>query len=265
MELWEAILLGILQGLTEFLPVSSTAHVTIAGHALGLIDAAAPEKWTAFLAVIQLGTLAAVTWYFRRDLLGILRGDKEARRLGLLVLLATIPIGLVGLLLRDVIEGPLTKDLRVIATTLIALGLLLGAADRWGRRERHTTQLTWRDALVVGTAQVLSLIPGASRAGTTMTGGLFAGLTREAAARFSFLMSIPAIAASGLFQLPDAVRAGTDDITALCVATIAAGVSGYLAVAWMLRYLKTRSTALFVVYRVGLGAAILGGVAAGWV
>lgn len=265
MDLWEAVLLGILQGLTEFLPVSSTAHVTIAGHALGLIDSAHPERWTAFLAVIQLGTLAAVVWYFRRDLLAMLRGDHEARRIGWLVVLATIPIGIVGLLTRDIIEGPLTKDLRIIAFTLIALGLLMGAADRWGRSERDMTAIGWRQALIVGAAQVLSLIPGASRAGSTITGGLFAGLTREAAARFSFLMSIPAIAAAGVFQLPAAVRVGTDDIIALIVATLAAAVSGYLAVAWMLRYLRTRSTAVFVVYRVALGAGIVGALAAGWI
>lgn len=263
MELWEAVLLGVLQGATEFLPISSTAHLTIAGRALGLIDDADPARWTAFLAVVQLGTLAAVVWYFRRDLWAMARGDRDARRLMWLVALATVPIGVAGLLLKDVIEGPLTKDLRVIASALIALGLLLGAADRWGRRERAMGAIGWKDALVVGAAQVLSLIPGASRAGTTIAGGLFAGLTREAAARFSFLMSIPAIAASGLFELPAAARAGTDDITALVVATLAAAVSGYLAVAWMLRYLRTRSTAVFVAYRVVLGVALLAAVASG--
>ncbi|HET6403051.1 MAG TPA: undecaprenyl-diphosphatase UppP [Candidatus Thermoplasmatota archaeon] len=265
MQVWEAILLGILQGLTEFLPVSSTAHLTIAGRAMGLIDDQRPEAWTAFLAVVQLGTLGAVLWYFRSDLAGMARGDPESRRLGWLVVLGTIPIGIVGFALRDIIEGPLTKDLRVIGVTLIALGLLLGLADRAGRRERPLRALTWKDALLVGAAQVLSLIPGASRAGTTLTGGLFAGLTREAAARFSFLLSIPAIAASGLFELPAALELPREDVAALVVATATAAVFGYLAIAWMLRYLRTQSAAVFVWYRVALGAGVLGAVAAGWV
>lgn len=264
MELWEAVLLGILQGLTEFLPVSSTAHLTIAGRALGLIDDAHPEEWTAFLAVVQLGTLLAVIWYFRRDLWAMARGDPQARKLAWLVLLGTIPIAIVGLLLRDIIEGPLTKDLRIIAAALIGLGLLMGAADRWGRRERPITTLTWRDALIVGTAQVLSLIPGSSRSGTTLTGGLLAGLDREAAARYSFLLSIPAIAASGLLELPTAIRAGTDDLGALLIATAVAALAGYAAVAWMLRYLRTRSTNVFVAYRIALGAGVVGVLAGGW-
>lgn len=264
MNVLEAIFLGILQGLTEFLPVSSTAHLTIAGRALGLVDDADPARWTAFLAVVQLGTLAAVIWYFRRDLIGFARGDPAARRLGWLVLLGTIPIGIVGLLLRDIIEGPLTKDLRIIGATLILLGLLLGAADRYGPRQRGIDTLGWRDALLIGSAQVLSLIPGASRAGTTLTGGLYAGLTREAAARYSFLLSIPAIAASGLLELPAALNVERADITALLIATIAAAASGYLAIAWMLRYLRTQSTSVFVAYRVVLGAGVLAAVGAGW-
>lgn len=263
-DLLEALFLGLLQGLTEFLPISSTAHLTLAGRALGLIDDTAPERWTAFLAVVQLGTLAAVASYFRADLAKMARGDPDARRLAGLILLGTIPIGLVGFALRDVIEGPLTKDLRLIAATLILLGLLLGLSDRLGRRERPIHAITWRDALAIGTAQTLSLIPGSSRSGTTLMGGLLAGLTREAAARYSFLLSIPAIAASGLFELPTALRAPADDITALLVATIAAALSGYLAIAFMLRYLRSRSTALFVAYRVLLGAGVLGAVGAGW-
>lgn len=262
-NLLEALILGLLQGITEFLPISSTAHVTIAGHAFGLIDDAHPARWTAFLAVIQMGTLAAVLWYFRADLVAILRGDKAARRLGLLVILGTIPIAIVGLALRDVIEGPLTKDLRLIGATLILLGLLLGLADRLGQRQRPIETTTWRDALIIGAAQTLSLIPGASRSGTTLTGGLFTGLTRDAAARFSFLLSIPAIAASGLLELPSALTVGRDDVAALIVATLAAAVSGYLAIAFMLRHLRTRSTAVFVIYRVALGALVIAAALAG--
>ena len=263
MEIWEALLLGVLQGLTEFLPISSTAHVTIAGRMLGLLDDAAPERWTAFLAVIQLGTLLAVIAYFRHDLAQMARGDREARRIGALVLLATVPIGIVGLALRDIIEGPLTKDLRVIAGALIVFGLLLGAADRFGKRARAEREIGWRDALVVGGAQVLSLFPGASRSGMTLAGGLFAGLTREAAAKFSFLLSIPAIAASGLFELRDALDVPATEIGALALATIAAAISGYAAIGFLLRFLRTRSTAIFVGYRVALGAAILVAIAMG--
>lgn len=263
MEPWQAIVLGLVQGLTEFLPVSSTAHLTIAGRAFGLIDDARPQEWTAFLAVVQLGTLAAVVGYFWRDLVDMARGmltrdgPRDARRLGWLVVLGTVPIGVVGLLLRDVIEGPLTKDLRVIGAALIGLALLLALADWMGKRERDAASLTWRDALVVGVAQVFSLVPGASRSGTTLTGGLFAGLTRETAARFSFLLSVPAIAASGLLELPHALDAASRDVGALALATVAAAVSGYLAIAFMLRFLRTRSTAVFVVYRIGLGVVLL--------
>lgn len=263
MDPWQAIVLGLLQGLTEFLPVSSTAHLTIAARAFGLIDDAHPERWTAFLAVVQLGTLAAVVGYFWRDVTEMARGmltpsgPREARRLGWLVVLGTIPIGVVGLLLRDVIEGPLTKDLRVIGGALIGLAVLLALADWLGSRARDAGSLTWRDALVVGGAQVLSLVPGASRSGTTLTGGLFAGLTRETAARFSFLLSIPAIAASGILQLPSALDVAPEDLGALVIATVAAAVSGYVAIAFMLRWLRTRSTAVFVVYRIGLGAILL--------
>lgn len=265
MNLLEALLLGLLQGLTEFLPVSSTAHLTIAARAMGLIDDAHPEQWTAFLAVVQLGTLVAVLWYFRSDLAAIVRGDREMQRLAGLVILGTIPIGIVGFLLRDIIEGPLTKDLRVIAVALIALGLLMGLADLFGKRARNERSLRWWDALGIGLFQTLSLIPGASRSGTTLTGGLAAGLNRAAAARFSFLLSIPAIAASGLFELPKALAMPPSDIAATLVATLAAAVSGYLAIAFMLRYLRTQSTAAFVAYRVLLGAAVLAGLAYGWV
>lgn len=263
MDLWQAILLGLLQGLTEFLPISSTAHVTLAGKALGLVDDAQPERWTAFLAVVQLGTLVAVVSYFWRDLVAIARGmltpggPREPRRLGWLLVLGTIPIGIVGLLLRDVIEGPITKDLRVIGGALIGLALLLAFADRIGRRAREVEEMGWRDALLVGAAQVIALVPGASRSGTTLMGGLLVGLTRESAARFSFLLSVPAIAASGVFELPAALALGSEDVIALTVATLVAAASGYLAIGFMLRYLRTRTTDAFVAYRLLLGGAVL--------
>ena len=271
-------MLGILQGLSEFLPISSTAHVTLGGALLGSVAELGDARWTAFLAVVQLGTLFAVVAYFWRDLLAIARGflrvglrsaatdedDRRAWRLGWLLVLGTIPIGLVGLLLEDIIEGPFTKDLRVIAATLIGMGLVLAIADARGRRVRAMESVGWKDALAVGGFQVLSLIPGASRSGTTLTAGLFLGLTREAAARFSFLLSIPAIAASGLYQLPTALAAGSGDLAPIVVATLAAAASGYAAIWALMRFLKTHSTAVFVVYRVVLGVAILGALAAGW-
>lgn len=277
MSILEAILLGVLQGLTEFLPVSSTAHLTLAGRALGLIDDGDPAAWTAFLAVVQLGTLVAVVAYFWRDLAAIARGfalvlargraaPPDARaswRLGWLLALGTIPIALVGLLLRDVIEGPLTKDLRVIAAALIGLALLLAVADRVGAKRRGVESLGARDALVVGALQVLSLVPGASRSGTTLTGGFFSGLTREAAARFSFLLSIPAIAASGLLEMPLAIERAASQPGPLVVATLAAGVSGYAAIWWLLRFLQRHDARVFVAYRVALGVAILALVAWG--
>lgn len=268
-DAWEAIVLGVLQGLSEFLPVSSTAHLTLAGTILGAVDAMGPQAWTAFLAVVQLGTLAAVLAYFAPDLAAMTRAtirvparratpeDRDAWRLLWLLALGTLPIAIVGLALEDVIEGPLTKDLRIIGAALILLGLLLGAADRYGKRELDIKSIGWRDALLVGACQVMSLVPGASRSGTTLTGGLFAGLTREAAARYSFLLSIPAIAASGLYELPTALEAATDDLTALLLATTAAALSGYLAIAGLLRWLRTRSTAAFVAYRVVLGAGVV--------
>lgn len=259
--------MGIVQGLSEFLPISSTAHMTLAARAMGLEDAADPQGWTAFIAVVQLGTLIAVLAYFWRDLARMAvavirpRTDPEGARLAWLIALGTVPIAVVGLALRDIIEGPLTKDLRVIAASLVAFGALLFLAERAGRRARGLSTLTWRDALVVGGMQVFSLVPGASRSGTTLTGGLFAGLDREAAARFSFLLSIPAIAASGMLQLPTALEAPQGAGT-LLAATLAAAASGYAAIWWLVRFLRTRTTMLFVVYRVALGALVLGLVAA---
>jgi undecaprenyl-diphosphatase len=259
----EAIILGIVQGLSEFLPISSTAHLTIAGRMVGAIDDSRPHEWTAFIAVTQLGTLVAVLAYFRDDLLRMAKavvtpgGDRAARKLAWLVVLGSLPIGLAGLLLRDVIEGPLTKDLRVIAATLILLAIVLAVADRVGKRERGIDQLDTRTALAVGGFQVLSLIPGASRAGTTLTGALFAGLDRESAARFSFLLSIPAIGASGLLELPLVAGATTFGLPALVLAVVAAAISGYASIWFLLRYLQTRDLTVFVVYRIVLGIAIL--------
>lgn len=271
MNLFYAVLLGIIQGLTEFLPISSTAHLTIAGKVFGLIDPVKPEDWTAFIAVMQLGTVAAVIIYFFRDLMAMLRAVvSDARpetgtirwspdsRLAGQIAVGTIPVVILGLVLKKVIEGNLTKSLTVIGCSLVVLAMILFWAEKVGRRNRDLSGTTWKDAFLVGLAQACALIPGSSRSGTTITAGLFLGLTREAAARFSFLLSIPAVVASGLFEFFSARRhldgAG---LPALALSTIVAGVVGYAAIALLLRYLKTHSTMVFVVYRVALGLLLL--------
>jgi undecaprenyl-diphosphatase len=263
-SLFEAIVLGIAQGLTEFLPVSSTAHLRVIPAFAGWEDPGA-----AFTAVSQLGTMAAVVIYFREDLVRIagtwlrslrdpsLRSSLDAR-LGWYILLATVPIGIFGLAFKDQIETG-ARDLYLIGTTLILLGLLLLVAERVGRRTRKTEDITTRDGVFVGFAQALALVPGVSRSGATITAGLFLGLDRAAAARFSFLLSIPAVVLSGALEF-GTILSGEDDGTglgALAVATLLAFASGYAAIAGLLRFLTTHSTAVFVVYRVALGAAVL--------
>ena len=216
MSLLQAILLGIIQGLTEFIPVSSTAHLVIAGRVMKL--ALTPEQLTASIAVIQLGTLIAVLIYFAGDIwnitrafihdhLALLMGKRapdtgggrlsHEARLGWLVIIGSIPVAVVGLLFKKQIEGTFTKNLWVIATMMIVVALFLTIAEFVGRQRRQMQELGVKDALAVGFAQVLALIPGSSRSGSTIMAGLFAGETRETAARFSFLLSIPAVAASG--------------------------------------------------------------------
>lgn len=278
MSILEAVLLGLIQGLTEFLPISSTAHLTLAGHLMGLIDTMGNHRWTAFVAVIQLGTLAAVLAYFRKDIISITRAfvtenlrrlpfrqQSVASRNGWYIIVGTLPIVVIGLSLQKVIEGGITKDLMVIGSALVALGLLLEVAERVARFNRPVESVTMRDALIIGFAQACALVPGASRSGTTITAGLFRGLTREGAARFSFLLSIPAVASSGLLEFvktaPDLDRSAA---VALVVATVVSGLVGYWSIAFLLRYLRTRSTRLFVVYRVILGGGILIGIAMGY-
>ncbi len=275
MALWQALVLGLIEGFTEFIPISSTGHLTIAGRLMHLIDNQNPESWTAFVAVLQLGTLAALLTYFGRDIFGISRSfvvanaarvrgqtvqpdDRHKAFLGWLVILGSIPVAVVGLALRNVIEGEATKDLRIIAGAVIGMALLLLIAERVATRRRDMQSLKWSDAIIVGIAQCISLIPGSSRSGTTITAGLFAGLTRDAAARFSFLLCIPAILASGLLQLPKALNNVDIPVGTLLLAVVVAGVSGYFAIAFLLRFLQTRSTHLFIVYRLALGLTIIG-------
>jgi undecaprenyl-diphosphatase len=261
----EAIILGIVQGLTEFLPISSTAHVRIVSAFLGWDDPGA-----AFTAVIQLGTMAAEVIYFRHDLLRIGRAWTESlwrkdlrrtldARMGWYLIFATIPIGVLGLVFKDDIETT-ARSLKLIGTTLILLGLVLLVADRVGKRERGMGSLSLRDGVVMGSAQALALIPGVSRSGATITAGLFLGLERAAAARFSFLLSIPAVVLSGLFELKGIVsgdEAPGVGAGALVAATLLAFVTGYVTIAFLLRYLATHTMRVFVAYRVGLGAIVL--------
>jgi undecaprenyl-diphosphatase len=281
MTILQAIILGIVQGLTEFIPVSSTAHLIFAARAVelysGLDKTLQAEQTTATIAVIQLGTLLAVLVYFSRDIINILRafitdhaallrgqtrgdGPKLSHDawLGWLVIIGSLPVGVVGLLFKKQIEGTFTKNLFVIATMMIVVAVLLMIAEFVGKRNRGMMHLGVKDALAVGSAQVLALIPGSSRSGSTIMAGLFAGETRETAARFSFLLSIPAVAASGLLELKEAVtKLPHGSYGALTVATIVSGIVGYASIWFLLRFLRTHSTGVFIVYRVIVGGALL--------
>ena len=281
MSILQAIILGIVQGLTEFIPVSSTAHLVFAARVVNLYGGVdktlQAEQTTATIAVIQLGTLLAVLIYFSRDIVNItrafisdhlawLRGRTEPGKrklshdawLGWLVIIGSIPVVIVGLTFKKTIEGPFTKNLWVIATMMIVVGLLLTIAELVGKRVHGMTQLGIKDALAVGGAQVLALIPGSSRSGSTIMGGLFAGQTRETAARFSFLLSIPAIFGSGLLELREAIeKLPAGSYGALIVATVVSGIVGYASIWFLLRFLRTHSTGVFIVYRVIVGGAIL--------
>ena len=276
MTLLQAILLGIVQGLTEFIPISSTAHLVLASRVLGL--ALNPEQLTASIAVIQLGTLIAVFIYFSgdiwnislafvRDHLGLLTGGKNGSArprlsheawLGWLVIIGSLPVAIVGLLFKKQIEGTFTKNLWVIATMMVVIALLLALAEAVGKRQREMKDLGIKDALAVGFAQCLALIPGSSRSGSTIMGGLFAGETRDTAARFSFLLSIPAIAASGLLEMKEALHKLPDgSLGPLAIGTVVSGIIGYLSIWFLLRFLRTHTTGVFIGYRLVVGGAIL--------
>jgi undecaprenyl-diphosphatase len=260
-SLIEEIVLGITQGLTEFLPISSTAHLRIVPAFFGWEDPGA-----AFTAVVQLGTMAAVLLYFRGELWKIARtwlaslrdpsrrGELEAR-LGWYLVIGTVPIAIFGFIFRDQIETG-ARDLYLIGTALIVLGLLLLLAERVGSHERKFEEIRTRDGVIIGLAQALALVPGVSRSGATITAGLFEGLDRPSAARFSFLLSVPAVVLSGLFEMRH-VGEGDGSIGGLVVATILAFITGYLSIAFLLRWLATHSTAIFVAYRVILGTVVI--------
>jgi undecaprenyl-diphosphatase len=259
---FEAIVLGLVQGLTEFIPVSSTAHVRIVS---ALADWKDPGS--AFTAVTQLGTELAVLIYFRKDIWRIivtwcrslvqpeLRGNLDAR-MGWYVIVGTIPIGIFGLAFKDQITSG-ARDLRLIAAAMIIVGLVLLVADRIGARTREVKDLTVRDGAIYGIAQACALLPGVSRSGATISAGLFMNYTREAATRYSFLLAVPAVLVSGLFE---ALKIGDDKTSTwgpTILATAIAFVVGYLTIAWLLRYVASNSFLPFVIYRVVLGATLI--------
>jgi undecaprenyl-diphosphatase len=267
----EAVVLGVVQGLTEFLPISSSAHLRLVGEVFGWDDPGA-----AFTAITQIGTEAAVLLYFRKDiwrivvawlgsLAGRRKGDTDAR-MGWLIIVGSIPIVVLGLLFQDDIETTL-RDLRIVAVALIAFSLILFWADRVGAKKRELGDLTVPHGIAFGFAQAMALIPGVSRSGGTITAGLFLGYSRSAAARYSFLLAVPAVLGSGFFQAYEAL---TGDVAGQGVswgptilATVIAFGVGLTVIAWLLRYLDRGSFTPFVVYRIALGLLVLALVGAG--
>lgn len=272
MNFIEAIVLGIIQGLTEFLPISSTGHLTLAGKFMNLISDKNPEHWTSFMAVIQLGTMLAILIYFWKDLWNILteflRDNLQKRvkyseqstnaKLGWLIILGSIPIVVIGLLFKDAIEGTFTKNLYVIGGSLIVLAIILAIAEKTAKFKKDIKDITIFDSIMIGIAQAFALIPGSSRSGTTITGGLFFGLKRDVAARFSFLLSVPAVLGSGLLELYQSLKfIDVNLVTNMIVATFFAAVSGYFAIDFLLKFLKKNTTFVFIYYRIILGLTIL--------
>ncbi|MCG8342204.1 MAG: undecaprenyl-diphosphatase UppP [Chlorobiales bacterium] len=280
MSLFEAIVLGIVQGLTEFLPISSTAHLRIVPALAGWQDPGA-----AFSAIVQIGTLAAVLAYFHRDIIdiskafinGIRKGkpfETQDSKMAWMIAAGTVPIVVFGLLFKTEIETSL-RSLYWISAALIVLALMLTLAE-WLMKQRSKKglptksmqQIGWKEALLIGLLQSIALIPGSSRSGVTITGGLFLNLSRETAARFSFLLSLPAVFAAGIYQLyetRDVLMASSSELVNLIAATFFAGVIGYLSIAFLISYLKKHTTSLFILYRIALGVGILGLIAAGYV
>lgn len=261
-----SILLGLIQGLTEFLPISSTAHIRIIPAFLYM-----PDPGAAYTAVIQLGSLVALLYYFRRDLtafaLAGLRAVDSYRKgeplshealMPVYLIIGTIPVSVSGLLLKDFIKGPF-RSLYVIAGSLILFAIFLLIADRAGKKDRQIKDMNWKDAVWIGIGQAFALIPGASRSGTTLTAGLMLGFDRASAMRYSFLLSIPAIALSGFYELiRDFAELKQQGLASLFTGTVVSVVSSYVVVAGLLRFLKTHTAMIFVVYRVALGLFILG-------
>ena len=268
----QVVVLSLVQGLTEFLPVSSSAHLAIVSRVFFDGDAGA-----SFTAVSQLGTEAAVVVYFARDIARIVKAwfsglfvrahrDNVDYRLGWYVIIGTIPIGVLGFVFKDVIRSQ-ARNLWVIATAMLVFSAVIAVAEYYGRQNRHVGQLTWRDGLIVGIAQCLALVPGVSRSGATISAGLFLGLDRSLAARFGFLLAIPAVLASGLFSLPDAFHPVSEGMSAtgaqLVVSVVIAFGVGLAAVAWLLRFLTHHAMYWFVGYRVVLALVVMALLATG--
>jgi undecaprenyl-diphosphatase len=268
----QVVVLSIVQGLTEFLPISSSGHLAIVSRVFFSGDAGA-----SFTAVSQLGTEAAVLVYFGRDIIRILKAwfngllvranrDNVDYRLGWYVIIGSIPIGVLGFLFKDVIRTEV-RNLWVVATAMLVFSAVIAAAEYFGRQDRHVDQLTWKDGLFVGVAQCLALIPGVSRSGATISAGLIRGLDRPLAARFGFLLAIPAVFASGLFSLPDAFHPVSEGMSAtaaqLAVSVVITFVIGYAAVSWLLRFLTNHAMYWFVGYRVVLALTVMALLATG--
>lgn len=259
---FEALVLGLVQGLTEFLPISSTAHISIVGQFFG-----GDDPGSAFTAITQLGTETAVLIYFRKDIARIVRAwclalvgklprnDPDAR-MGWLVIIGSVPIVVLGLVLQDAIDSTF-RNLWLTVAMLAGFALVIGFVDSRARNERTLDQLTWKHGVLYGLAQAMALVPGVSRSGGTIAAGLAMGYTREAAARYSFLLAIPAVLGSGLYKLADVA----DDPVApawgpIALATAVAFVVGYLVIAWLLRYISTHDFRPFVIYRLALAAVV---------
>jgi undecaprenyl-diphosphatase len=273
MQILQALFLGFVQGMTEFLPISSSAHLKVLPVALGWGD-----PGVAFTAIIQLGSIVAVLWYFWDDMTQIVKGATKAIaskdyqshdfRLFLGIILGTVPIVFFGLLIKrfipDFDNSPL-RSMAAIAIASIVMSLLLGLAEKIGKRQRDFPHLTMKDGLLMGLAQSLALIPGVSRSGSTITSGLFLSLERETAARFSFLLGIPAITLAGLVELKDFLEVGVGNIgiVPMIVGTISSAIFSYIAIAGLIQFLKTQSTWVFIWYRLVFGVVILGAMGAG--
>jgi undecaprenyl-diphosphatase len=264
MDLWQAVVLGIVEGLTEFLPVSSTGHLTIAEKLLGLpID---DDSITAFTAVIQMGAILAVLLYFFKDIIKLLQAgyagvrspaarDNQDWRLACAVVVGSIPIGIIGFALKDVITGPL-RSLWVVGFALILWSGVMVHAERQATADRHEGDVTLRDALMIGLTQCVALIPGVSRSGATISAGLLRGIDRVTATRLSFFLSIPALTAAGLYELKDALDGGVG-LGPTLAGTAISFIVAYASVAWLLRFVAHHSIAKFVPYRVALGVVVL--------
>ena len=264
MDLKQALVLGFVQGLSEFLPISSTAHLRIVPHLLDW-----PDPGTEFSAVIQLGTLVAVMLYFRKDVWQLSKSAIESllkrkplgtteSRMAWSIASATIPVVVLGLGFKDFIKNE-ARELWLIGTALIVLAIFLYLAERFSPRNRDIKQLNFLQIQLIGLTQALALIPGCSRSGSTMMGGLIVGLNRESAARFSFLLGLPAIFGSGIYELKELIELGigSDDYLNLVVRVAVAFVTGYLSIGLLLRFLRNHGTLVFVIYRIVLGVGIL--------